>query len=122
MVHSDPDFQNQPSSPADLPHYADSLSPAEPAFPLPPLAPNVPTDRRSVGRAAEDLSDDDIETWLETLRKTDRSLNNLMALEIWAIAATMDEQIPGFWNRFMINRRTAMEEFLQQRRQERGEE
>ena len=54
--------------------------------------------------------------WLEDLRHADRAFYNLMALEVWAIAQTMDALIPGFWSRFMHNRQTAMREFIQQRR------
>ncbi len=40
----------------------------------------------------------------------------LMNLESWALAETMDQFIPGFWSRFLANRRTAMKQFLEQRR------
>jgi hypothetical protein len=55
----------------------------------------------------------DIDQWLEQLRQTDRSLYNLMALEVWAIARTMDGLLPGFWTRFMENRQTALHQFIQ---------
>lgn len=61
------------------------------------------------------LADMDIDQWLETLRCSDRSLYNLMALEVWSIAKTMDGLVPGFWSRFMANRRTSLQQFIQQK-------
>jgi len=60
----------------------------------------------------------DIDQWLERLRHSDRALYNSMALEVWSIARTMDGLIPGFWNRFMENRQTALKQFVIQRKQE----
>lgn len=60
-------------------------------------------------------SRDEIRQWLEQLRHSDRSLYNLMALEVWSLAQTMDHLVPGFWNRFMENRQLALKEFLEQR-------
>lgn len=62
------------------------------------------------------LSEMDIDQWLETLRRSDRSLYNMMALEVWSIAKTMDGLIPGFWNRFMSNRQLSLQQFIQQRK------
>jgi hypothetical protein len=64
------------------------------------------------------LSDMDIDQWLETLRHSDRSIYNLMALEVWSIAKTMDGILPGFWNRFMANRHLSLQQFIQQRQQQ----
>lgn len=58
----------------------------------------------------------DIDQWLEQLRRSDRSLYNLMALEVWSIARTMDDILPGFWNRFMKNRQVALKEFVKYRK------
>ena len=60
----------------------------------------------------------DIDQWLERLRCSDRALYNSMAIEVWSIARTMDNLIPGFWNRFMENRQTALKEFVIQHRRE----
>lgn len=62
------------------------------------------------------LSEMDIEQWIETLRRSDRSLYNMMALEVWSIAKTMDGLIPGFWTRFMANRQVSLQQFIQQRK------
>ncbi len=65
---------------------------------------------------SESASYMDIDQWLERLRHSDRSLYNLMALEVWSIARTMDNLIPGFWNRFMENRQTALKQFVRQQK------
>ncbi len=57
-----------------------------------------------------------IEEWLEKLRRADRAFYNIMAMEVWSIAKTMDGLTPGFWSRFMINRRLAMKQLIEQRR------
>jgi len=57
----------------------------------------------------------DLDQWLETLRRADHSFYNLMALEVWSIAKTMDTLIPGFWNRFMKNRQLALKQFMEQK-------
>ena len=59
----------------------------------------------------------EIDQWLERLRCSDRSLYNSMALEVWSIAQTMDHLVPGFWNRFMENRQTALKEFVIQHKE-----
>jgi len=62
---------------------------------------------------AEAFSQMDFEQWLEVLQKSDRSFYNLMAMEVWSIAKTMDGVLPGFWTRFMSHRQTALKQFLQ---------
>lgn len=64
----------------------------------------------------------DPEQWLEGLRRFDRSLYNLMALEVWSIAQTMDSLTPGFWNRFMENRQVAVRQFIQRQSGRKEEE
>ncbi len=59
-----------------------------------------------------------LEQWLEKLRRSDRAFYNIMAIEVWSIAKTMDGLIPGFWGRFMTNRRLAMKQFVEHRRLE----
>lgn len=58
----------------------------------------------------------EIDQWIERLRRSDRSLYNLMALEVWSIAQTMDAMVPGFWSRFMANRQVALKEFVAHRK------
>ncbi|MBD0361499.1 MAG: hypothetical protein ICV55_01710 [Coleofasciculus sp. C3-bin4] len=40
----------------------------------------------------------------------------MINLETWALAQTMDGFLPGFWNRFLENRRTALKQFLERKR------
>ncbi len=57
-----------------------------------------------------------VEQWLESLRRTDRAFYNMMAMEVWSIAKSMDKLIPGFWSRFMENRQVAVKNFVHDRR------
>lgn len=61
-----------------------------------------------------------VEQWLESLRRTDRTFYNMMAMEVWAIAKSMDTLLPGFWSKFMANRQIAVQNFVVQRRSEKG--
>jgi hypothetical protein len=40
----------------------------------------------------------------------------MINLEMWALASTMDDFLPGFWSRFLNNRRTALQQFLNNKR------
>lgn len=46
----------------------------------------------------------------------------LINMETWALAATMDNFLPGFWSRFLANRRTALKQFLQRKRTDNSKE
>ncbi len=59
-----------------------------------------------------------IDAWLEKLRRSDRAFYNIMAMEVWSLAKSMDSLVPGFWSQFMKNRQSAMQEFVERRRQE----
>jgi hypothetical protein len=59
-----------------------------------------------------------IEDWVDKLRCSDRAFYNIMAMEVWSLAKSMDTIEPGFWNRFMVNRRDAMQDFVERRRQQ----
>lgn len=61
-----------------------------------------------------------IDEWLNKLRSSDRAFYNIMAMEVWSLAKSMDSIVPGFWSRFMVNRRNAMQEFVERRRDESG--
>ncbi len=84
---------------------------------MPPPFPDDPDPTNTDHPAAEipSANADEILRWLEQLKRSDRALYNLMALEVWAIAQTMDNLIPGFWSRFMANRQLALHEFLAHR-------
>ncbi len=56
-----------------------------------------------------------IDQWIKALQRSDRLFYNMMALEVWSIAKTMDQLFPGFWSRFMANRREALKQFMQQK-------
>ncbi|MEB3182370.1 MAG: hypothetical protein VKL59_25540 [Nostocaceae cyanobacterium] len=58
-----------------------------------------------------------IQAWIEALKRSDRQMFILMAVEAWSIAKTMDDIFPGFWHRFMTNRRQAMQQFPQHKQQ-----
>lgn len=74
--------------------------------------PNLPPSADSL----ESLSAMNLEQWIEALKSSDRLFNKTMAIEVWAIAKTMDDLFPGFWNRFMANRRAALDQFIKQKR------
>lgn len=46
----------------------------------------------------------------------------LINMETWALAATMDNFLPGFWSRFLANRRKALQQFLQRKRTDNSKE
>jgi hypothetical protein len=81
-------------------------------------APKPPSDDTAPSSAAEPepLRSMDIDQWVENLKRADRSFYNIMALEVWSIAKTMDGLAPGFWNRFMTNRKMALQQFMQQKK------
>jgi len=49
---------------------------------------------------------------IHSLQREDEILHNILAVDIWAIAKTMDEYQPGFWAAFMKNREQALKRFM----------
>jgi hypothetical protein len=49
---------------------------------------------------------------LDSLKREDEMLYNILAVDIWALAKTMDEFQPGFWAAFMKNREQALKRFI----------
>jgi hypothetical protein len=49
---------------------------------------------------------------IDSLKREDEMLHNILAVDIWAIAKTMDELHPGFWAAFMKNREKALKRFM----------
>jgi len=49
---------------------------------------------------------------LKTLKREDETLYNILAVDVWALAKTMDEFQPGFWAAFMKNREKALKRFI----------
>lgn len=58
----------------------------------------------------------EIKELLATLQNSHQLRYKLMNLETWALAETMDQFLPGFWSRFLENRRTALKQFIEQKR------
>lgn len=49
---------------------------------------------------------------LKSLQREDETLYNILAVDVWALAKTMDEFQPGFWSAFMKNRDKALKRFI----------
>ena len=49
---------------------------------------------------------------MRALKQKDDTQYNALAVDIWALAQTMDEFQPGFWSAFMKNREKAMRRFI----------
>jgi hypothetical protein len=49
---------------------------------------------------------------INSLKREDEILHNILAVDIWAIAKTMEEYQPGFWAAFMKNREQALKRFM----------
>ena len=49
---------------------------------------------------------------INSLKREDETLYNVLAVDIWALAKTMDEFQPGFWAAFMKNREKALKRFI----------
>lgn len=49
---------------------------------------------------------------LNSLKREDEMLHNILAVDVWALAKTMDEYQPGFWAAFMHNRELALKRFI----------
>ncbi len=49
---------------------------------------------------------------LNSLQKECETLYNILAVDVWALAKTMDEFQPGFWSAFMKNREKALKRFI----------
>lgn len=49
---------------------------------------------------------------LNSLKQDEETLYNIWAVDVWALAKTMDEFQPGFWSAFMKNREKALKEFI----------
>jgi hypothetical protein len=49
---------------------------------------------------------------IDLLKKEDETLYNILAVDVWALAKTMEEFHPGFWVVFMKNREKALKRFI----------
>lgn len=55
-----------------------------------------------------------VQEQLHALQQEDEQLYDMVAIDIWALAKTMDEFQPGFWGAFMKNRKKTLKRFLNQ--------
>jgi hypothetical protein len=55
-----------------------------------------------------------LEEQINSLKREDEVLYNILALDVWALAKTMDEFHPGFWAAFMKNREKALKRFMEE--------
>jgi hypothetical protein len=51
---------------------------------------------------------------IKSLKREDELLYNILAVDVWALAKTMDEFQPGFWTAFMKNREQALKRFIEE--------
>jgi hypothetical protein len=56
--------------------------------------------------------DSRIQPLMESVIESHDLLYQLINLESWALASSMDEFIPGFWSRFLENRRRSLKDFI----------
>jgi hypothetical protein len=55
-----------------------------------------------------------VQEQINALQQEDEQLYDMVAIDIWALAKTMDEFQPGFWGAFMKNRKKTLKRFLAQ--------
>ena len=79
----------------------DNLLPNSPGQKISPIHPSP------ISEVQEKLTD---------LKVSRQHLSQVMNLEIWAITATMDDLLPGFWHQFMSNRQLALKNLVQQQK------
>jgi hypothetical protein len=91
---------------------ADALSDfqtdCQPGEPL--ISPPAPHRLTSFSPSSDDH--DTLLAKLDSLRREDETLNNILAVDVWALAKTMDEFQPGFWSEFMKTRERALRRFM----------
>lgn len=62
--------------------------------------------------AVADEKNNEVLQQINSLRKEDETLSNILAVDVWALAKTMDEFQPGFWSEFMKNREQSLRRFM----------
>lgn len=58
----------------------------------------------------------EVQQLISKLQHSHEMWYKMINLESWALASTMDDFLPGFWSRFLENRRIALKQFLKQKR------
>jgi hypothetical protein len=89
--------------------FSDSGEPTQAQDSLPTQAQTAPPSPESASPPPPAMS---LEEWVQKLKSADRAFYNIMAMEVWSIAKSMDSLVPGFWAKFMENRRSAMQKFV----------
>ena len=59
-----------------------------------------------------DENEEQVLDQINSLRREDETLYNILAVDVWALAKTMDEFQPGFWSEFMKNREQSLRRFM----------
>lgn len=61
-----------------------------------------------------DSDDQELIDQINALKQDGENLYSILAIDVWALAKTMDEYQPGFWSDFMQNRDRALKRFMQE--------
>lgn len=69
-------------------------------------------DRAKASHKLDKSEDASVLEQINSLRREDETLYNILAVDVWALAKTMDEFQPGFWSEFMKNREQALKRFM----------
>ncbi len=67
----------------------------------------MPNDHKRHSSSGHPLTEE-----INSLKREDETLYNILAVDVWALAKTMDEFQPGFWSAFMRNRERALKRFM----------
>jgi hypothetical protein len=77
-----------------------------------PSLESLINDSEALGATAIDETEETVSARIDSLRREDETLYNILAVDVWALAKTMDEFQPGFWSEFMKNRERALRRFM----------
>lgn len=83
---------------------------------IPPPKPIIPSSSEPAISDWESLSEAEIEQLIAKMQRSHHLRSKIMNLETGALAETMEQFFPGFWSRFIENRRTSLKQFLEQKR------
>ncbi len=61
----------------------------------------------------------EIDEKIAELQQSQELIYQTINLEVWALVETMDRFMPGFWSRFLENRRKSLKQFIKQKRGQR---
>ncbi len=83
-------------------------------LPATSVAPALSRDALSHAPETDSLPPD-LAGHFASLQQQARILQDILAVDVWALAKTMDDFEPGFWAAFMKNRSEAMRRFIETR-------